>query len=103
MLNHPVDASDDVEHAASASATKHTDRHDLCSLGNTIGLPCNGAGHMGAVAIAVFATSPIIDARGSCYNAPAKIAMVATHASVDDVGVDTCTCVVVGIILVESS
>ena len=103
MRNHPVNAGDDVEHAASAAATKHTNRHDLRSLGDSVGLPCNGAGHMGAVAVAVFAASPITHARGSCHNAPAKIAVVATHTSVDDVGVDACTCVVVGIILVESS
>ena len=103
MLNHPVNASDDVEHAAAASATKHTDRHDLRSLGDSVGLPSHGACHVRTVAVAVFGTSPITHLRGSRHDSPTKVAVVATHTSVNDVGVYTCTCVVVGIILVESS
>ena len=103
MLDHPVDAGDDIEHAAAASATKHTNRHDSRSLGHTVGLPSYGACHVRAVAVAVFGASPVTHLRGSRHDAPTKVAVVATHTSVDDVGVDTCTCVVVGIILVESS
>ena len=103
VLDHPVDASDDIEHAASTGAPKHPNRHDSRSLGDTIDLPSHGASHVRAVAVAVFAASPVTHPRSSCYDAPTKVAVVASHTSVDDVCVDACTGVVVGVILVESS
>ena len=101
VFHHPVDAVDDVEHAAPSGARQHAYRHDGDGFGDTVVLSADGACHVGAVAVAVFGAASVIYLCAPRHHTTTKIAMVASHSGVDDVGTNSGTGVVVGVHLVH--
>ena len=55
----PVDAGDDLGVGAAAGAVEDPYRPQAHALGNAVGGPADGAGHMGAVAVAVVGRSTV--------------------------------------------
>ena len=55
---HPVDAGDDAGGGAAAGAVEHADGDELHALGDAVGRAADGAGDVGAVAVAVVGGVP---------------------------------------------
>ena len=100
MLDHPVDTGDDVEHAAATGTRQHSNGHDRDRFGNTHRLAADGAGNVRAVPVAVLGAPTVVHMGAAGHHSPTELAVVATHAGVDDVRVHTRAGEVVGVVVV---
>ena len=85
VIDHPVQATNDVENAPTPVARQHTYRNDGNCLGHTVGLASNSACHVRTVSVAIFGASTVLNLIVTSDNSTTEITVVAANARVDDV------------------
>ncbi len=91
-LGSVLDALDDIGHGARAVGAEDLDGVDVRLLGDTVLLASNGAGAVGAVAVAILVSIAVGDGLAP-LGATLKVDVLGVCASVDDVNVNTLTTV----------
>src|SRR5690606_23045272 len=87
----PVDACDDLGGGAGARVVQHPHADDLGLLGHAVGAARDGAGDVGAVAVAVLGGVVVVDGVVAVGGTAAEVAVRDAHSGVDDVRRDALT------------
>lgn len=101
-LGGPVDALDDIGHAAGAVGAEDLDSVDAGLLGDTVLLTGNGAGAVGAVAVAVL-VGVTLGSSVTPLGTALEVDVGDVGASVNNIGIDTLTTVLGVEVLVEGT